>query len=146
MPIEQRFALNLILDSKDRLLMLLRSEKSALGPNQWGLPAGKIEGKEKPDQAAQRERIEEIGQEHEVQLIRYLGPIVDSFYGGKYEVHLFQFAWKNGQINLNEEHTDFAWVAKEEIADMDVMLGIEEDIAILGIWPTHYLNQNRLPG
>ena len=145
MAIQQRFALNLILDSQDRLLLLLRNDQTNLGPNKWGLPAGKIEGKETPPQAARRERIEEIGNEHEIKLIRYFGPVVDSFYGGKYEIHLFQFTWKSGQVTLNPEHKDFAWVTKEEIANMDVMLGIEENIAMLGIWPTHYLNESRLP-
>ena len=145
MNIQHRFALNLILDSQDRLLLLLRNDQKSLGPNKWGLPAGKIEDKETPAQAAKRERIEEIGNDHEVQLIRYTGPIMDSFYGGKYEVHLFQFAWEGGQITLNPEHKDSAWVAKEEIANMDVMLGIEENIAMLKIWPTHYLNEKRLP-
>ena len=145
MNIQHRFALNLILDSQDRLLLLLRNNETSLGPNKWGLPAGKIESKETPAQAAQRERIEEIGSDHKVQLVRYIGPVMDSFYGGKYEVHLFQFAWERGQIILNFEHKDSAWVAKEEIANMDVMLGIEENIAMLKIWPTHYLNENRLP-
>ena len=145
MSIQHRFALNLILDSQDRLLLLLRNDQTSLGPNKWGLPAGKIENKETPAQAAQRERIEEIGNDHKVQLIRYIGPVIDSFYGGKYEVHLFQFAWERGQIILNSEHKDSVWVAKEEIAKMDVMLGIEENIAMLEIWPTHYLNENRLP-
>ena len=145
MNIQHRFALNLILDSQDRLLLLLRNDQTSLGPNKWGLPAGKIEDKESPAQAARRERIEEIGKDHEVQLIRYIGPVMDSFYGGKYEVHLFQFTWERGQIILNSEHKDSAWVAKEEIAKMDVMLGIEENIAMLEIWPTHYLNENRLP-
>ena len=145
MNIQHRFALNLILDSQDRLLLLLRNDQTSLGPNQWGLPAGKIENKETPAQAAQRERIEEIGNDHKVQLIRCIGPVMDSFYGGKYEVHLFQFTWERGQIILNSEHKDSAWVAKEEIAKMDVMLGVEENIAMLKIWPTHYLNENRLP-
>ena len=62
MNIQNRFALNLILDSQNRLLLLLRNDQTSLGPNKWGLPAGKIEDKESPAQAARRERIEEIGQ------------------------------------------------------------------------------------
>ena len=142
---EERFALNLILDEKARLLMLLRHDEAKLGPNQWGLPAGKIETGETPKEAAERERIEEIGLTHAVQFVRYYGPIRDTYYEGKYEIHLFQFNWEKGEIHLNREHKDFTWVAKEEISEMDVMLGIEEDIAILEIWPVSYLNKNRLP-
>ena len=140
-----RFSLNLILDFQKRLLMLLRSSDARLGPNKWGLPAGKIEPGEPPKAAAVREMREEIGTNHKVKFIRYVGPIRDTYYGGKYEIHLFQHDWQDGEITLNEEHLEYAWVRKEQISTMDVMLGIEEDIAILGLWPKQYLNRDRLP-
>ena len=139
------FSLNLILDSKNRLLMLLRSKNTQLGCLQWGLPAGKIEKNETPFNAAVRERNEEIGSQHSVQLEKTWGPIRDSFYGGNYELHLFQYSWIRGTIQLNNEHIAFRWVAKQDIAKMDIMLGVEEDIEILGIWPKKYLNSERLP-
>ena len=46
---------------------------------------------------------------------------------------------------MNNEHIAFRWVAKQDIAKMDIMLGVEEDIEILGIWPKKYLNSERLP-
>ena len=67
------FSLNLIIDSKNRLLMLLRSKNTQLGCLQWGLPAGKIEKNETPLDAAVRERNEEIGSQHSVQLEKDLG-------------------------------------------------------------------------
>ena len=139
------FSLNLILDFKNRLLLLLRSKNTKLGPLKWGLPAGKIERNETPFDAAVRERIEEIGSNHSVQLEKTLGPIRDSFYGGNYELHLFQYRWSLGTVQLNHEHIAFRWVAKQDIAKMDIMLGVEEDIEILGIWPRKYLNTKRLP-
>ena len=145
MQTEERFALNLILDKKQRLLMLLRSPEAKLGPSQWGLPAGKIEADESPREAAEREMAEEIGKAYSTKCIRYYGPVRDTYYGGKYEIHLFQHEWEQGKITLNKEHTEYAWVSKEQISTMDVMLGIEEDIAILEIWPKEYLNSNRIP-
>lgn len=138
-------SLNLIIDSKNRLLMLLRSKNTQLGCLQWGLPAGKIEKNETPFNAAVRERHEEIGSQHSVQLKKTWGPIRDSFYGGNYELYLFQYNWIRGTIRLNNEHIAFRWVAKQDIAKMDIMLGVEEDIEILGIWPKKYLNSKRLP-
>ena len=138
-------SLNLIIDSKNRLLMLLRSKSTQLGCLQWGLPAGKIEKNETPFNAAVRERHEEIGSQHSVQLKKTWGPIRDSFYGGNYELYLFQYNWIRGTIRLNNEHIAFRWVAKQDIAKMDIMLGVEEDIEILGIWPKKYLNSERLP-
>jgi len=142
---EERFALNLVLDKKRRLLMLRRSPGAKLGPSQWGLPAGKIEHDESPREAAQREMTEEIGNAHSTKCVRYIGPIKDTYYGGRYEIHLFQHDWEKGEITLNKEHTEYAWVSKEQISTLDVMLGIEEDIAILEIWPREYLNSHRIP-
>ncbi len=140
-----RYALNLLLDQDYRLLLLRRSEAAKLGAGQWGLPAGKIEPGETPEAAAEREMDEEIGPKHEVELTRYVGPIRDSFYGGQFEIHLFQRSWTGGSVELNHEHTAFAWVGQDSIREYDVMLGIEEDIAILGFWPVDCLNPERLP-
>jgi 8-oxo-dGTP pyrophosphatase MutT (NUDIX family) len=140
-----RFALNLMMDRGDRLLLLRRSDNATLGPGTWGLPAGKIEENETPNEAALREMEEEIGFGHQITLQRYLGPIRDTYYGGQYELHLFHYSWLKGIVKLNEEHTAFAWVSKEEIKNYDVMHGIEEDIALLSLWPAKYLNPKRIP-
>ena len=142
---DARYALNLVLDHDQRLLLLRRTQNTSLGAGQWGLPAGKIETGESAEQAAIREMREEIGPDHKVSLVRHVGPIRDTFYGGKFEIHLFQQQWLEGAVSLNHEHTAYAWVDKSEISDYDVMLGIEEDIAILGFWPLQCLNQSRLP-
>ena len=125
--------------------MLKRTPDSKLGAGMWGLPAGKIEAGESPEAAALREMSEEIGPGHEVELVRYVGPFRDTYYGGQYEIHLFQFDWTAGEVVLNEEHTDYAWVSREDFASYEVMDGIDEDIAILAIWPLRYLNADRVP-
>lgn len=144
-PPTNRFSLNLMLNANNELLMLHRSRTAVLGPNQWGVPAGKIELRETPREAALREMSEEIGASHSVKETKYMGPMRDTYYGGQFEIHLFQYVWFSGKVELNNEHSDFAWVSKESICNYDVMKGIEEDIAILKIWPVKYLNRALLP-
>ena len=144
-PPTARFALNLLQDSAQRLLLLKRSPKTRLGPGQWGLPAGKIEPGETPEQAAIRECNEEIGPDHQLVLQRYLGPIRDSFYGGQYEIHLFHYHWDGGVIVLNDEHTESAWVEPQAYKNYDVMDGIDEDIALLSLWPREFLREDKIP-
>ena len=144
-PPTARYALNLLLDSAGRLLMLRRSLRTTLGPGLWGLPAGKIEAGESAEMAAKRELQEEIGFGHGVTLLRYLGPIRDTYYGGQFEIHLFHQHWRHGRVLLNDEHTAYAWVGAETYRDYAVMDGIDEDLALLDIWPQRYLDPARIP-
>lgn len=142
---EARYALNLLLDADQRLLLLKRAARSVLGPGLWGLPAGKIEPDETPTAAAAREMCEEIGPGHAVELQRYLGPIRDTYYGGRFEIHLFHLRWHSGTVVLNDEHTEYAWVSRERFRDYAVMDGIDEDLALLAIWPQQFLHRERIP-
>lgn len=144
-PPVARFALNLLQNEGGELLLLKRAEQARLGAGLWGLPAGKIEPGESAADAAWRELEEEIGHSHTAELLRYLGPIRDTYYGGIYEIHLFHRRWRAGTVTLNHEHTAYAWVAPEHFCDYPVMDGIDEDIALLGLWPQRYLNAARVP-
>jgi 8-oxo-dGTP diphosphatase len=139
------YALNLLQNAAGELLLLKRAADARLGPGLWGLPAGKIEQGESAAAAALREMGEEIGPGHQVELLRYLGPRRDTYYGGIYEIHLFHRRWHAGQVVLNHEHSEFAWVAAARFRDYAVMDGIDEDIALLGLWPQRYLNAERVP-
>ncbi|MEX2524257.1 MAG: NUDIX domain-containing protein [Gammaproteobacteria bacterium] len=142
---EDRFAINVLENSNNEILLLKRSPRARLGPGLWGFPAGHIEDGESPEDCAWRELNEEIGRNFESEIIARLDPMRDTFYGGIYEIHLFHHRWIGGSVHLNAEHTDHVWVGKETFRDYDVMDGIDEDIFYLGIWPVEYLNAAKLP-
>ncbi|HEY7840865.1 MAG TPA: NUDIX domain-containing protein [Gammaproteobacteria bacterium] len=144
-PPVARFAINLIEDDQRRLLLLLRSLHKKWGPGLWGFPAGHVEPGETPEECSRRENGEELGGRLGLELVRRHPPVRDTFYGGKYEIHLFHYRWLGGDIRLNEEHTEYAWVAAEEFRNYDVMDGIDEDIHYLEIWPDRYLRADKLP-
>ena len=48
-------------------------------------------------------------------------------------------------MQLNHEHTEYAWVAPGEHRRLAVMNGIDEDIRLLDVWPVEMLNVERLP-
>ena len=107
------------------LLLLKRAADAGLGPGLWGLPAGKIESGETPAAAGQHEMAKEIGSDHKVELLRYLGPLRDTYYGGIYAIHLFHCRWHDGVVVLNHEHSEFAWVDRESFRAYGVMDGID---------------------
>ena len=144
-PVKARFSINVVENEGNEILLLKRGHDTRLGPGKWGFPAGHMENDETPDACSIRELREEIGADHTLELLRRIGPVADSFYGGIYEIHLYHYRWLGGNIILNHEHTEYAWVAKEVFRDYDVMDGIDEDIHYFGIWPRNYLNPDKLP-
>jgi 8-oxo-dGTP pyrophosphatase MutT (NUDIX family) len=144
-PPRARFAICLVEDDARRLLFLHRAADRALGPGLWGFPAGHIEDGETPRAAALRELAEEAGAALRVRELRALGPLRDSFYGGVYEIHLFHLRWESGMPQINHEHTAWRWADVDSYRELPLMDGIEEDIALLGIWPRERLDPARLP-
>lgn len=54
-------ALVLLVDASGAVLLQHRDDRTSVSPNQWGLPGGRIEPGETPEQAARRELLEETG-------------------------------------------------------------------------------------
>lgn len=145
-PAKARFSINILENKQNEILLLKRSVKAEPGPGLWGFPAGHIRKNEDPAHCAIRELHEEIGNDFVIYPLQEMGPIRDTFYGGIYEVFLFHYRWHRGTVNLNEEHTEYAWVSAENYKTYDVMNGLDEDILYLNIWPRKYLNPDKLPG
>ena len=141
-----RFAINLLVNDNHEILLLKRAAANSIGPGQWGLPAGHIEPGETPRQCSTRELLEEIGDRCELELLNHLGPVRDTFFGGRYLIFLFHYHWIKGEIILNHEHTEYAWVSRADYRSYDVVDGIDEDIHYLGIWPDEFLNPDKLTG
>lgn len=144
-PIKARFAINILENERNELLLLKRAAYTRLGAGLWGFPGGRVEPHEQPGQCSVRELREEIGARQEIKLLGTIGPVRDTFYGGVYEIYLFHYRWYRGRIVLNREHTDRAWVGRDDYRRYSVMDGIDEDIDYFKIWPRSYLNQEKLP-
>ena len=145
MSVNSRFSINVVVNNQDQVLLLKRSTASRLGPGLWGFPAGHIEADESPADCSIREMQEEIGSNHTVEMVNEYGPVKDSFYGGSYRIYLYHYRWLAGEVLLNHEHTDYAWVSKEQFRNYAVMDGMDEDLLYLNIWPRKYLNEAKLP-
>lgn len=143
-PVKARFSINILENENSEILLLKRSLDTEFGPGLWGFPAGHIEENESPKECAERELREELGNDVEVCLLARLGPVRDTFYGGVYEIFLYHQRWLDGNIRLNHEHSEYAWVDRYHYHQFPVMDGIDEDIQYFSIWPTEYLNSSRL--
>lgn len=139
MTVGRRFSVNVVESGDSEVLLLKRSTDSKYGPGLWGFPAGHLEEGETPEQCATRELIEEIGPDISVEFIKRHEPVTDEIAGKIYEFHLFHLRWLGGEIRLNHEHTDYAWVNRDDYRHYPVMRGVDLDLLYLDVWPREYL-------
>ena len=142
-PVAGRFSVNVVENEDSEILLLKRSTASKYGPGLWGFPAGHLEEGESPEQCASRELSEEIGENISVELIRHLAPVRDEITGNINEFYLFHLRWMGGEIRLNHEHTDYAWVNRHDYKHYPVMRGVDLDLFYLDIWPREYLSTEK---
>ena len=108
----------IILDSDDRVLLLQRPLEARWAPSQWAFPGGKLEGAETPLEAAIRETKEETTLDiFNLKRVKIMiaKPVV-GYYTRTY----------GGDVRINDEHNDWAWVPEDAIAEYNVAPGIVE--------------------
>jgi 8-oxo-dGTP pyrophosphatase MutT (NUDIX family) len=107
-----------IVDNKDRVLILKRSATDDWKPGWWDLPGGHLDGEELPIEGAVREAHEETGL-----TIRNLQK-VDMKPMGRIVKYFFVTRDYDGSVSLEPnpktgitEHDEYKWVTIEELAD-----------------------------
>lgn len=115
------------LEINNKLLLLQRAQ-GKLEPGKWGVPAGKLENNETPEDAAKREFLEETGislENHSrIQRLNSLyirKPEVDYVYH-VFKVQLDQMP----EVHLSDEHQDYIWATSKDIETIALMDGAKE--------------------
>lgn len=112
----------------DNKLLLLQNACWKLEPGKWGVPAGKLENGETPENAAIRELFEEtaisLKNPSQVQHLNSLyirKPEVDYVY------HLFKVQLDQiPDVHLSNEHQNYKWATSKDLEEMPLMTGAKE--------------------
>ncbi len=109
-------AIVVILDNANKILLLKRPENVKWSPLKWALPGGKLESGETPLAAAIRETKEETTLEVTdlIKVSEVLDKCVAAYYTRNY----------TGKVQLDFEHTDWAWVTRDDIENYDLAPGV----------------------
>lgn len=115
------------LEMNNKLLLLQRAH-GKLEAGKWGVPAGKLENNETPENAAKRELLEETG-------ISLANPSciqrLNSLYIRKPEVdyiyHVFKVQLDQmPTVHLSDEHQSYTWATLKDIETIALMDGAKE--------------------
>ncbi|MGW3955692.1 NUDIX hydrolase [Streptomyces sp. NPDC004752] len=121
-PGEKRLAAAVVMDERERVLLVRRSERERFLPRVWGVPCGKLEPGECPEDGALRELKEETGLLGEV--VRRVG---ESSFVSEYRGHEVK-NWQDNflvrpltrVITLPEPDQAYAWLALDELSRVDI--------------------------
>jgi 8-oxo-dGTP pyrophosphatase MutT (NUDIX family) len=112
-------AASVALIHKDKVLLIQRSRKPYFG--MWSLPGGRLEPGETPEQAAQREVLEETG----LNCFRLM-PIRTMYLGerGQFLLQVFATEGFEGEIVISDEISDYRWVRPGELHALTTTPGL----------------------
>ena len=109
-------------------VLILKRQPSGYGAGQWCLPGGKVEYGETVEQAVRKELKEETSLDClEATFLFYqdsLAPEPGKIHG----INLYFACRTVGEIELNEESTEFRWISREELAGFDLAFRNQEGL------------------
>jgi 8-oxo-dGTP diphosphatase len=116
----------LILNDENKILIIYKSDKDDVNPNDYDIPGGRLEFGEKLEEGIQREVKEELGIQIQVEKPNRTRGFV------KNDLHLvgitFLAKYLGWEIKLSFEHTQYFRKTKEEILTGDFPKWLQEEV------------------
>ena len=126
---ERRFfvAVKALLFDQDKFLLVKRSDKARGEHHYWELPGGRMEFGEAPEQALQREIMEETGLSANI-----LCPLQTWSFFREEETQIVGITFlckaESNKVRLSKEHDDFAWIRFDEITQYNIVPTVLSDL------------------
>lgn len=117
--IQQGATSAIVLNDKDEILFLKRSDDDDFQPGGWDMPGGGLEYGEKPENGVKREVKEETGLS--IDIVKVLAANTYLMNG----VHRLDITYlctvkDSSELELSPEHVDYKWIKYENIDDLDL--------------------------
>lgn len=115
-----------------RVLLLKRSQDVRTNKGRWAGVSGYVEPGEEPLETAYKELEEEISaRPRQVRLLNEgrVQLFSDEEHDTDWAVHPFLFEDLGVEVRLDWEHTEYAWIAPEELSGFQTVGGLERTLA-----------------
>jgi nucleoside triphosphatase len=127
MPLKQRICVvGLIYNDAGEYLLTKKPDNLGVYPGTWGLPGGGLEEDEKMQEGLQREMKEEVGLDlSAVEPVFFFDDVATKYYadGSTEELYMVYLMFEGkgvGEVQLNEEAEEYAWVLPDKLKDYAV--------------------------
>ncbi|MBI5229142.1 NUDIX domain-containing protein [Candidatus Micrarchaeota archaeon] len=109
-----------LIERDGRYLVIKRAGHEIAYPGKWEFPGGKVEVGERILDSLKKEIKEETGLEMMDECISLLDDFEFTRPDGFHVIGLtFLCKWKNCEVKLSGDHTDFKWIRPEEAREFD---------------------------
>lgn len=114
-------------------LLFLQRQTGKPQEHQWGVPAGKIDQNESPEEGAIRELEEETGIKVSKQMLETNQVLYERYPKLDFVMHIFKIKMSEvGTITLRPiEHKQFNWVTPQEALSLDLMEDVDKLLEML---------------
>ena len=104
-----------IIEESGKYLLIKRASGSKFFPEQWDFPGGKINANEQPLDSAIRETKEETSMSVIIEKMVLEGDHIEN--SKQIHYRIFLTSSHSGEIKLSEDHSEFAWLSREQIKE-----------------------------
>ena len=101
---------------KDDKVLIAKRKSSGKLPDKWEFPGGKVEAGESAQECLKREMQEEF--EIDVRVGEFLGENVYHYQHGSIRLLAYLAGWQGGDLAV-KDHSDYAWVTCDRLAEFD---------------------------
>ena len=117
----------IVVDTEGRALILRRQDYTA-GGGGWSLPGGKIEYGQTVEEAAARELEEETALRCTAKNFLFYQDSPPEKSGGMHCINFYFECVAAGSLNINDESSEFAWIAEGDLDRYDVVFRNDEGL------------------
>jgi mutator protein MutT len=115
---------NLIISENEKILLVKRKEKEDQFEGCWSIPGGGPEIGETYEDAIKREINEEIN--CKITIMKYFKSYFFNVNNELSARALYFYGKVNGEIKLNEEHSEYKWFTFEELCNENIKLAFNQ--------------------